>query len=77
MDAACPILMVVGVCLWWCACVVARPAPKHATHAQYLAHLRRAAMRLPPSFIDGIIGDVAKRCRRVNEAKGGHFVEGD
>ena len=41
-----------------------------------MARLRRTAMRLPPTYIDRIVGDMAKRCRKIYKAKGGHIVEG-
>ena len=42
---------------------------------KYLGRLRRTATRLPRSFLDDSISDMARRCRRLHEAKGGHFEE--
>ena len=52
------------------------PKDRLETRVQYLARLRRTAMRLPPSFIDRSIGDLRWRCARLYDARGGHFEEG-
>ena len=39
------------------------------TRAQYLARLRRTAMRLPTSFIKRSIGDLRRRCARLYDAR--------
>lgn len=52
------------------------PRAKREDRAQYLARLRRTALRLPRTFIDASIGDMRRRCQRVSAAEGGHFEEG-
>ena len=52
------------------------PKDKLETRAQYLARLRRTAMRLPASFITKSIGDLRRRCARLYDARGGNFEEG-
>ena len=52
------------------------PKDRLETRVQYLARLRRTAMRLPPSFIDRSIGDLRRRCARLYDARGGNFEEG-
>ena len=52
------------------------PTGKTETRAQYIARLRKTARRLPTSFVDKAIGDMAERCQRLYEAKGRHFEEG-
>ena len=42
----------------------------------YMARLRRTAMRLPRSFMNKSIGDMKRRCERLYEAGGGLFEEG-
>jgi hypothetical protein len=49
---------------------------KKETRCQYVARLRRTAMRLPTEFIVKSIGDMVRRCKRLHEAKGGYFEEG-
>ena len=51
-------------------------AGKKETRAQYISHLRRTAVRLPPSYIKNVIGNLAKRTRLLEQARGGHFAEG-
>ena len=52
------------------------PATKTETRGQYLARLRRTAMRLPARFINGSIQDMQRRCGRLHAAKGRNFEEG-
>lgn len=52
------------------------PSSKRESRAQYLARLRRTAMRLPASFIDRSIEDMRRRCQRLYAAGGGYFEEG-
>ena len=49
---------------------------RRETRAQYLARLRKMALRLPRSLIQKSIGDVCKRCERLYNARGEHFEEG-
>jgi hypothetical protein len=49
---------------------------KRETIPQYMARLRRTAMRLPRRFIGKSVGDMRRRCQRLHEAKGGFFEEG-
>ena len=49
---------------------------RRETRDKYLGRLRRTATRLPRSFLDDSISDMARRYRRLYEAKGGHFEEG-
>jgi hypothetical protein len=49
---------------------------KRETRPQYMARLRRTAMRLPRRFIGKSVGDMRRRCQRLHEAKGGFFEEG-
>ena len=49
---------------------------KRESRDQYLARLRRTAMGLPPAYINGVIGSMAKRCKLLERASGGHFPEG-
>ena len=52
------------------------PRSKREDRKQYLARLRRTALRLPRTFIDASIGDMRRRCQRVSAAGGGYFEEG-
>ena len=52
------------------------PKDRLETRVQYLARLRRTAMRLLASFIDRSIGDLRRRCARLYDARGGNFEEG-
>ena len=52
------------------------PASKRETRDEYLKRLKKAATSLPKSFVDKAIGDMAERCRRLYNARGGHFEEG-
>ena len=38
--------------------------------------VKRTATNLPRNFVEGSIGDMARRCRRLHAAKGGYFEEG-
>ena len=49
---------------------------RRETRDKYLGRLRRTATRLPRSFLDDSISDMARQYRRLYEAKGGHFEEG-
>ena len=49
---------------------------KKETRKQFLARLRRTATRLPKKIIDGMIGDMARRVRRLFQCKGGLIEEG-
>ncbi len=52
------------------------PKSKRETRAAYLARLRRTAMSLPSDYIEKVIGNLQKRCTKLVNAKGGHFIEG-
>jgi len=52
------------------------PKGKRESRQAYVARLRRTALRLPRSFITKSIGNMVTRCKRLYEAKGGHFQEG-
>ena len=52
------------------------PEDKVETRGQYLARLRRTALRLPSRFIRASIRDMSRRCERMRVAKGCHFEEG-
>ena len=49
---------------------------RRETRAQYIARLRRTAMRLPRGLIQKSIGDMRRRCARLFDARGKHFEEG-
>ena len=49
---------------------------KRETRDQYITRLHKTAKRLPASFINKSIGDMARRCERLYKAKGGYFEEG-
>jgi hypothetical protein len=49
---------------------------RRETREQYLSRLRKTALRLPASFIKKSIGDMARRCERLYQAKGSYFEEG-
>ena len=49
---------------------------RRETRDEYLGRWRRIATRLPKSFIEDSIANMARRCKRLHEAKGGHFEEG-
>ena len=52
------------------------PSKKRETRKDYLARLRRTALRLSRGFVDRAIGNMKERCRRLYDAKGGLFEEG-
>ena len=52
------------------------PGGKHETRAQFGRRLDRIARTLPKDFIERSIGDMARRCQLLYEAKGGLFEEG-
>jgi len=49
---------------------------KKETRKEFLARLRRTAMRLPSSFVQRAIGNMTRRCEKLKAAKGFHFEEG-
>ena len=49
---------------------------KTETRKQYLARLRRTALRLPGAFARSSTANMKVRCQRLIEAKGHHFEEG-
>lgn len=52
------------------------PSDRKETRKEYLARLRRTAMRLPPKFINASIQSMRTRCQRLHRAKGDHIEEG-
>ena len=52
------------------------PGSKKETRKEFLARLRRTAMRLPSSFVRRAVGNMAHRCEKLKAAKGSHFEEG-
>ena len=46
------------------------------TRNEFLARLRRTAMRLPATFINRAIVDMRRRCELLHAARGFHFQEG-
>ena len=52
------------------------PSRKKESRQDHVARLRRTALKLPKSFVDKAIGNMAKRCKRLYDAEGGHFEEG-
>ena len=52
------------------------PKSRRETRKEFLARLRRTAMRMPSAYVTGIIGALERRCQQVEEAHGGHFAEG-
>ena len=49
---------------------------KRETRDQYITRFRKTALGLPASFINSSIGDMARWCERLYQAKGGYFEEG-
>ena len=49
---------------------------RRETRDEYIARLRRTAMRLPRKFIESSIEDMPRRCQRLFDAQGGYFEEG-
>ena len=52
------------------------PKSKRESRDEFLARLRRTAMRLPRSYINAVMANMAKRVALLRLAKGGHFPEG-
>lgn len=52
------------------------PARKKESRTAYVERLRRTALGLPKEFVDKAIGNMALRCQRLYDAKGGLFEEG-
>ena len=52
------------------------PKNRRETRDEYLQRLQRTAFKFPRTFITQSIGDMARRCQRLFEAKGGLFEEG-
>ena len=52
------------------------PEDKVESRGQYLARLRRTAMRLPRRFVKSCIQNMKTRCARIIDTKGLHFEEG-
>lgn len=52
------------------------PARKKESREAHVQRLRRTALSLPKSFVDKAIGNMATRCKRLLDAKGGLFEEG-
>ena len=52
------------------------PHNKKESRQQYLARLRRTAMRLSPKFLKASIMNLRTRCQRLYDAKGEHIEEG-
>ena len=52
------------------------PSTKKKSRDVYLARLRRTAFNLPPTYINKVMGSMAKRCAQVIKSMGGHFPEG-
>ena len=49
---------------------------KRETRDEYIARLRRTALRLPRSTVEKAISQVKVRCELLYKAKGWHFEEG-
>ena len=49
---------------------------KTETRDEYVARLKRTAKGLERTFVDDVIGNLAVRCERLYQAKGGFFLEG-
>lgn len=52
------------------------PDSKKETRGEFMARLRRTAMRLPSSFIGRAIGDMKNRCEKLQAAEGYYIEEG-
>ena len=52
------------------------PPSKVESRAEFILRLGRVARNLPTKFIEDSIGDLAERCQRLYDAKGGLFEEG-
>ena len=49
---------------------------KKETRDQYVARLKATAQGFDPAFVNDAIGNLAVRCERLYQAKGGYFLEG-
>ena len=49
---------------------------KKETREQYVARLKATAQGLDRAFVNDAIGNLAVRCERLYQAKGGYFLEG-
>ena len=49
---------------------------RRETRMQFLARLRRTALRLARGLVERSIGDMRRRCARLYEARGGNIEEG-
>ena len=52
------------------------PSRKRETRNEYIARLRRTALRLPRTTIEKSIASMVRRCELLYRAKGRHFEEG-
>ena len=52
------------------------PRSKFESRQKYISRLQRTARNLPRSFINKVVGDMARRCKRLYARKGGLFEEG-
>ena len=52
------------------------PKSKHETRPNYVRRLKRTIRNLPKEFLENSIGDMVRRCQRLQEAKGNFFEEG-
>ena len=52
------------------------PKSKRESRDEFVARLRRTAMRLPETFINKAIVNMAERCERLYQSRGGLFEEG-
>ena len=51
-------------------------AGKRETRAAFLKRLRRAALSIPPGELKAAVGDMRRRCARLESAAGGNIEEG-
>ena len=49
---------------------------KQERRDEYLARLKKTAQGLQRAFVDRVIGNMAVRCERLYQARGGYFLEG-
>ena len=52
------------------------PKTKRETRQAFLRRLRRTAMSIPVGEVTAAVGDMQRRCSRLQAAKGGHIEEG-
>ena len=52
------------------------PSSKRETRAAFLKRLRRAALAIPSATVDAAVGDLKRRCLRLQQAGGGNIEEG-